>query len=190
MSPRQKSVPVEPPDPSDDQPDKPSKSQRKRDMHELQALGVKLVELNADQLDSVEMPEDLRDAIMEARRIKSHEGKRRQLQYIGRLMRDVDPAPIRERIDALEGRSREHAAHEHEIARWRDRLLEGEAAMSEAAMAELASQHAGLDLQHLRTLVRNAKADQEAGRPPRHYRELFRALRDALYPTRTGKADE
>ena len=154
-------------------------------MHELQALGVKLVELSADQLAQVDMPEDLRDAVMEARRIKSHEGKRRQLQYIGRLMRDVDPAPIRQRIDAFEGRSREHAAQEHDVARWRDRLLEDEAALS-----ELASQHPGIDLQHLRSLVRNAQADQAAGRPPRHYRELFRTLRDALYPTHPDASQE
>src|SRR3954469_16277294 len=137
-----------------DAPEKPSKSQRKRDMHELQALGARLVELNSSQLASVEMPEDLRDAVREAMRTKSHEGRRRQIQYIGRLMREVDAAPIRERLAAWDGTSRAHVAREHEIERWRDRLIE-----DEAAITELASLHPGIDVQHLRTLARNARAE-------------------------------
>jgi ribosome-associated protein len=152
--------------------DKPSKSQRKRDMHELQSLGEQLVELNAAQLASVEMPDDLREAVQEAIRIKSHEGRRRQMQYIGRLMRGVDPAPIRERLAAWNGTSRAQVALEHEIARWRDRLIE-----DETAITELASSRPGIDVHHLRTLARNARAERDSGRPPKSYRELFRALR-------------
>jgi ribosome-associated protein len=157
--------------------EKPSKTQRKKAMHELQSLGERLVELNAEQLAQVVMPDDLRAAVVEAGRIKSHEGRRRQLQYIGRLMRDVDPEPIRERLSQWEGRSREHAAREREVVKWRERLLE-----DEAALAELATVRPGLDLQHLRSLVRSVRADQDAGRTPKHYRELFRALREVLHP--------
>jgi ribosome-associated protein len=154
---------------------RPSKTQRKKEMHELQSLGERLVALNAAQLASIDMPEELREAVAEAQRIRSHEGRRRQLQYIGKLMRGIDPQPIRERMAAWDGQSREHAAREHEVAAWRDRLME-----DEAAFTEFSTRCPGADLQHLRTLVRSARADRAAARTPRHYRELFRTLRAAL----------
>ena len=160
---------------ADDLPDRPSKTQRKKQMHELQSLGEELVELNAERLAQVEMPEDLRDAVREAQRIRSHEGKRSQMQYIGRLMRDVDPAPIRERLAAWRGQSRAHNAYEHELTRWRERLID-----EEGAFAEFAALHPRVDLQHLRQLARNARHERDASKPPRSFRELFRALREAL----------
>lgn len=168
--------------------EKPSKTQRKKAMHELQSLGERLVELNAEQLASIEMPDDLREAVQEAARTKSHEGRRRQLQYIGRLMREVDPEPIRERFAAWDGHSRAHNVREQQIGRWRDRLLE-----DEAAFAELAAEHAAsigsAELQHLRQLVRNARSERDAGKPPKSYRELFRALRTALSPHSSDDSD-
>jgi ribosome-associated protein len=161
--------------PDDGLDDRPSKTRRKKDMHELQSLGEELVELNADRLASVQLPEELRDAVEEARRIKSREGRRRQLQYIGRLMREVDPEPIREKLAGWAGQSREQTAREHEIAAWRERLIE-----DDAAFTALSSRCPNADFQRLRTLARNARADRTAGRPPRHYRELYRALRDAF----------
>ena len=164
------------PDPEDGgADDRPSKTQRKKDMHALQSLGEELVELKADRLAAVDLPEELRDAVQEARRITSHEGRRRQLQYIGRLMREVDPEPIRAKLAGWAGQSREATAREHEIAAWRDRLIE-----DDGAFTEFSSRCPGADLQHLRTLARHARADRGAGRPPRHYRELFRELRAAL----------
>src|SRR5688572_10243663 len=85
-----------------------SKTKRKQEMLELQALGVALVELPEGQLDFLE--DGLRTAVLEAKRISSHEARRRQLQYIGRLMRDIDPAPIRARLDALTGTSTQASA--------------------------------------------------------------------------------
>ena len=79
-------------------------------MHELQALGVALVELPESQLGAMQIADALREAVLEAKRIKSHEGRRRQLQYIGRLMRDVDPVPLRAQLDALTGHSAQEAA--------------------------------------------------------------------------------
>ena len=102
--------------------ERPSKTRRKKDMHELQALGERLVELSSAQLAQVDMPDDLRDAVLEARRITGREGRRRQLQYIGRLMRDIDPAPIRAKLDEWHGQSREATAQMHAIERWRERL--------------------------------------------------------------------
>lgn len=155
------------------EPERPSKSQRKRDMHALQELGSALVELSAEQLARIELPDGLREAIDEARRTTGHEARRRQLQYIGRLMRELDPQPIRAALDALNGVSREHNALHHRLERLRERLLE-----DEAALGEIAADFPGADLQHLRHLRRNAVKERAAGKPPRSYREIFRALRE------------
>lgn len=155
--------------------EKPSKTQRKRAMHELQALGERLVELNSEQLAAIALPEDLHDAVEQARRITRHEARRRQLQYIGRLMRAVDPEPIREKLKAWDGVSTEETARLHRIERWREKLLE-----DDGAIGALVRAHPGIDTQRLRALVRNARVERDAGRPPRVYRDLFRALREIV----------
>jgi len=155
--------------------EKPSKTQRKRAMHELQALGERLIGLNPEQLAAIALPEDLHDAVEQARRITKHEARRRQLQYIGRLMRDVDPEPIREKLRVWDGVSTEETARVHRIERWREELLG-----DDGAVGALVHAHPGIDTQHLRALVRNAREERTAGRPPRAYRELFRALRDII----------
>ncbi|HEV2432287.1 MAG TPA: ribosome biogenesis factor YjgA, partial [Burkholderiales bacterium] len=149
-----------------------SKTRRKREMHELQALGAELVRLSEAQLESIELPEELREALLEAKRITSHEAKRRQMQYIGRLMRGLDPAPIRARLGEIEGNSAQATARHRRVESWRERLL-GE----DEALTEFAAEHPGADLQALRTLIRNASKDAGAGKPPRAYRELFRVLK-------------
>src|SRR5882762_8046137 len=98
-------------------------------MHELQTLGERQVGLNSEQLTAIALPEGLQDAIERARRITKHEARRRQLQYIGRLMRDVDPEPIREKLRAWDGVSTEETARVHRIERWREKLLEGDGAI-------------------------------------------------------------
>ncbi len=158
----------------DDQ-ERPSKTQRKRQMHELQALGERLVALNGEQLGAIGLPEDLRAAVAEASGITRHEARRRHMQYIGRLMRGVDPEPIREKLAAWDGVSREHSAKLHLAERWRERLLE-----DEAALAEFLREHPGADSQRLRSLVRAAVAERDAARAPRNYRELFRLLREII----------
>ena len=155
--------------------DKPSKTRRKKDMHALQALGASLVDLAPARIAEIEMPEALREAVLEAKRITSHEGRRRQVQYIGRLMRDVDPAPIRAKLDEWFGQSRAATAAMHAVERWRDRLL-----ADDEALTAFAAHHPGTDLQRLRTLIRNARAERAAGKPPRSSRELFREIRGLL----------
>ena len=155
--------------------ERPSKSQLKREMEALQALGQRLVEINDEQLASVELPERLREAVLEARRIRSREGRRRQLQYIGKLMREVDPAPIRARFDAWDGQSTAATAAHHHAERWRERLLD-----AEDALTEFARECPAADLQQLRACVREARKDRLAGRATRHYRDLFRLVRAAL----------
>jgi ribosome-associated protein len=161
--------------------EKPSKTQRKREMHELQALGARLVELNSEQLDEVGLPDGLRNAVEFAQRTTKHEARRRQMQYIGKLMRAVDPAPIREKLKIWDGVSAEHTAKQHRVERWRDRLIE-----NESAADELLRVHPGMDARHLRALARKAREERASGSPPRAYRELFRALREIL----VGPADE
>ena len=155
--------------------EKPSKTARKRAMHELQTLGERLVGLNPEQLAAIALPEDLQDAIERARHITRHEARRRQLQYIGRLMRGVDPDPIREKLKIWDGLSTEETARVHRIERWREQLLE-----NDGAIGELVHAHPRIDTQRLRALVRNAREERSAGKPPRAYRELFRALRDII----------
>src|SRR5438445_11523799 len=134
--------------------EKPSKTERKRAMHELQTLGERLVGLNPEQLAAIALPEDLQDAVEHARRITKHEARRRQLQYIGRLMRAVDPEPIREKLKVWDGVSAEETARVHRIERWRERLLG-----SDGAIGTLVNAHPGVDTQRLRTLVRNAREE-------------------------------
>jgi ribosome-associated protein len=152
-----------------------SKTRRKQVMHALQDLGEALVELSNERLAALDLPEPLDAAVREAKRLKSFGARRRQAQYIGRLMRDIDPAPIRARIETWAGNSRAHAAWLHEVERWRERLL------SDAqAMTELARAYPGADLQHLRGLVRSARDEVASGKAPRHYRALFRALKSLM----------
>ncbi len=154
-----------------------SKTRRKREMHELQALGAALVELPDAQLDALGLPDSLADAVREAKRIRAHEGRRRQVQYIGKLMRSIDAEPIRAQLAAIDGGSREAAARHRLLERWRERLLEDDAALTEFAEA-----HPGADLQELRAQIRNARREQKENRPPRAFRELFRLIREARDP--------
>jgi len=154
----------------------PSKSQRKRDMHELQDLGVELVELTEQQLASVELPENLFDAVMAARRITKHEARRRQMQYIGKLMRGIDPEPIRERISAFKAVSHTQTARLHLLERWRARLLE-----DDGALTELLNEHPHADAARLRLLMRNAARERAAGQPPKSFRALFQLLNETIY---------
>jgi ribosome-associated protein len=149
-----------------------SKTRRKREMLELQSLGAALVELPESQLNDMQLESRLLQAVLAAKRIRSHEAKRRQLQYIGRLMREVDAEPIRARLAAAEGSSAQAAAAHRRLETWRERLLS-----DDAALTRFASEHPGADLQEIRALIRNARKEQKEGKPPRAYRELFRVLK-------------
>ncbi len=152
-----------------------SKTRRKQEMHALQEIGQALVGLTEAQLAQLELPEKLLDAVLLARRIHKFGALRRQLQYIGRLMRDVDSEAIAARLEAWKGVSREAAVRLHLLERWRDRLI-----AEDGAMAELAAACPGCDIQQLRVLVRNARREQALGSAPKSARELFQALKAAL----------
>lgn len=155
---------------------KPSKSQQKRDMTALQKLGEELVLQSAERLERVDMPDDLRTAIADARRITDHEGRRRQMQFIGRLMRDVDPGPIRAALDAWTGASRAETNLLHELERWRERLLADDEALTAFATEYPAALNPAT-LQQLRTTIRATKKERVDQRPPKNHRELFRLVR-------------
>ena len=151
----------------------PSKTKKKQQMHALQALGAELVELSAEQLAAMRLPQALLAAALEAQRITAHGGRRRQMQYIGKLMRHLDPAPIREQLSVWQGLSRGNAARHHAAERWRERLL-----ADDAALTAFAREQPGADLQALRALIRNARKETLERLPPRAFRELFRVLRE------------
>jgi ribosome-associated protein len=153
--------------------EKPSKSALKRAMTDLQALGADLVALSKDQLKKIDMPDDLRDAVRDAQRFTQHGAHRRQLQYIGKLMRTVDVDPIRAALDEINGVSAVANARMHALERLRERFL-----ADEKVIAEIVEAHPGVDLQQLRQLRRNALKEQELGKPPRAFRELYRVLRE------------
>jgi ribosome-associated protein len=161
------------PPPAEPAAERPSKSQRKRDMTALQALGESLLRLSAAELARIDLPEPLREAVAETARISSHEGRRRQLQYIGKLMRQVDPEPLRAAIDDATGESKQAVALMHRCERMRDALLADDAAL-DAVLADLPR----ADVQQLRAMIRAARREHKDGRPPRHSRQLYRWLRD------------
>lgn len=153
-----------------------SKTKKKQRIEELQKLGAVLVELAPPQLEAIALPDALREAVREAQRIGSHEAKRRQLQYIGKLMRQIDPEPVRAALAQIAGRSAAARARQRRLEQWRARLIG-----DDAALTDFASAHPGADLQSLRALIRNARREITASRPPRAQRELFRLLRDHLH---------
>jgi ribosome-associated protein len=170
-------------EPSDAGADRPSKSQRKRDSHALQDLGEALVALPPARFAATEMPDLLREAVVEYRRTRSHEGRRRQMQLIGRLMRQADVEPIRHAVMEQQlGRAQDSLAL-HEAERWRAELLE-----QDEALARWLVRHPDTDVQHLRSLIRAARkeggtehdatARGAAVRKGRAYRELFQFIRD------------
>ncbi|MFC5474529.1 ribosome biogenesis factor YjgA [Paraherbaspirillum soli] len=161
--------------------DRPSKSQLKREMTALQKLGEELIAESRDRVKRVPMPEDVRDAILECQQIKDHEGRRRQTQYVGKKMRTLEPheiAEIQKTLDSWRGLSKADTAAMHALERHRDRLLK-----NDAALTELLSQHPELDVQHTRTLIRNARKEQAENKPPKAYREIFQLLKQLQKPS-------
>lgn len=152
-----------------------SKTRRKKQMHDLQDLGEELVALADDQLAGLDLPERLRDAVLEARGITKHEARRRQMQFIGKLMRHVDAEPIRARIAALKTVSHAEVARLHLIEEWRSRLL-----AEPGALADFLAHYPDADQERLRNLMRLAEEEKARGKPPRGFRQLFQLVRDTV----------
>ena len=151
----------------------PSKTQRKQQMEELQTLGEELVALSIDRIKRIDIPDELRDAVREAQRMTRHdEAKRRQMQYIGKLMRNVEVEPIRAALALVRGESAGETAKLHRLERLRSELL-----ADEKVAGEIAELYPAVDLQHLRSLRRAALKEQANNKPPRSYRAIFQLLK-------------
>ena len=144
-------------------------------MDALQALGEALLDVGPARLAELDLPERLVEALASARRITQREARRRQLQFIGRLMREIDPAPIRARLAQWADAPNAEKARLHAVERWRERLL-----AEERALDRLCTEHPATDREQLQSLIEAAHAERARGRPPRAYRELYRAL-DRLF---------
>lgn len=150
----------------------PSKSSRKREMHALQDLGEQLVALPSDRLKKMALPDALYEAVRAAQGFKM-EARRRQMQYVGKLMRKIDPAPIQAQLLVFSGKSAAEVAKMHRLERLREQLLEDDKVIG--TLVELWPQ---VDVQYLRTLRRNALKERETAKPPKAFREIFRVLRE------------
>ncbi len=168
--------------------ERPSKSQLKREMTGLQKLGQELIDQARDRVKRVPMPEDVRDAILECQKIKDHEGRRRQLQFVGKKMRTLDEAEIaliQKTIDSWKGASKSETAAMHALERRRDKLL-----ASDTAVTELMAEHPEIDAQQLRTMIRNARKEQAESKPPKAYREIFQLLKELSKASAAGNVDD
>ena len=167
--------------------ERPSKSELKRQVDALQKLGEALVNEPRDRVKRVPMPEDVRDAILECQTITNHEGRRRQMQFVGKKMRTLDEAEIaaiQQTIDGWKGASKSDTAAMHALERRRDKLL-----ADDKALTVLLSENPELDVQHLRTLIRNARKEQAENKPPKAYREIFQILKQIAKKNNGGKDD-
>ena len=150
-----------------------SKSEIKRDAEELKRLGGELVELSKNSLDKIPLDEDLRAAIELAQKIKK-EGRRRQMQLIGKMLRSRDEEPIRLALDKLKNRHNQQVALFHKLEVLRDRLV----AEGDDAVPDVLALYPDADRQQLRAMIRNAQKEKAANKPPKAYRQIFQYLRD------------
>jgi ribosome-associated protein len=162
-----------------------SKTKRKAEMDELQDIGVRLVGLSKERLAKLDLPERLLDAVNEAKRITANGATRRQKQYIGSLMREVDVAPIVDQLQRWDGKHTAENAYFHQLERWRDRLIADERLVSEWMI-----KYPQTDSQQLRTLIRNAQREQSANKAPKSSRALFILLRENSESSAPGLTGE
>ena len=161
------------------EPTRPSKTRLKQQSQDLQVLGVAVSELSNDRLAAIDMPEPLRDAIDQFRRTKSFEGRRRQMQYVGKLMRSADEEALREAVAAANLGSAKDTLALHETERWRTELIAHDDALTRWML-----EHPDTDTQQLRSLVRAARRDTAGlvtdSRQPRSHRDLFQFIKPLL----------
>ena len=154
-----------------------SKSQKKRDMLALQDIGVELVGLSSEAINKLALPENLRTAVTDAKRIpkSKYGGMKRQMQYIGRLMREIDPLPIIDQLSALKAPNKKQTALHHLAERWRERLLQDDTALN-----AFINEFADADTDLLARYIQASKDDKAKNRPPKHYRLLYTQIHDLI----------
>ena len=154
----------------------PSKSELKRQMTERQKLAELLAALSSDALKTIPLDEAIKKAVAETNKIKSFEAVRRHKQYLGKLMRALDDEEleaIQRRLDAIQGVSKAETAKLHFLESYRDRLI-----ANDEAFTKMIEQYPDMDIQNMRTLIRNARKEKEQNKPPKAYREIFRVLKE------------
>ncbi|MCP4745088.1 MAG: DUF615 domain-containing protein [Desulfobacteraceae bacterium] len=156
--------------------EKISRTKKKKQALELQQLGEKLVSISLSQLEGLNLSEELRQAIEDAKHIKSHEARRRQMQYIGSLMRSEDVELIRSALDSIFLQSYEQTRRFKQLEQWRDELLSGDLDRLDLLIKE----HPQLNRQQLKQLIRNAEKEARLQQPPKSSRKLFRCLRETV----------
>lgn len=152
-----------------------SKTAKKKQMDELQDLGMALTKLSDQTLKKIGLPEDLHQAIKDYKKITSNGATKRQAQYIGRLMRDIDAAPIREFLAKLKGDNQAHNAFLQRVEMMRTRLIE-----NDEALTKFIADYPHADVPTLRTLVRNTRKEQAENKPPKHFRALYQEIKNTM----------
>lgn len=152
----------------------PSKSQRKRECDALQKLGEELLSIKPGELKSLELPDELNDAVAIARALKSNSALKRQRQYIGKIMRSLDSESIEKQIAHIKHKNDVNSDSFRRVEQWRDKLLAGD----RQTLTELIDRYPAIDRQHINQLIRQAVQEQSKDKPPAAARKLFRYLRD------------
>lgn len=155
----------------DDAP--PSRSQLKREMQELQALGERIIALDPAVRARLPLSDDMIHAVEETGRVRSHEGRRRHMQYVGKVMRKEDREAIRAAFEEIDNEHVQRNAAFHRLEQWRDRLIDDDDALEPFIEA-----NPQIDRQNLRQLIRNARSERQRGKPPASSRKLFQLIRD------------
>ncbi len=158
-----------------DTPRPPSKSQLKRDALAITKLGEQLVALEEKQLRQFSLPENILDAVIATRKIRQHGARKRQLLFLGRLLRQIDASEIDAQLLSVKAQSKEHAQAFQKLEQWRDKLL-----ADDQALTTLLNDYPDMDHQHIRQLIRTARKEQQQNKPPASARSLFRYLRSIL----------
>ncbi len=153
-----------------------SKTKLKAEADAQQALGVRLCELSKEKLTKLNLPEALLEAVLDNKKITANGAMRRHKQYLGRLMREIDTAPIEEQLAKWDGKHTAENAYFHGLERWRDRMVADASVLNEFIAQN--PQTDPLDIQQLRTLIRNAQKESSTIKPPKSSRELFKLLRE------------
>ena len=156
--------------------DGPSKSQLKRDAKGLVEMGERLLTIPEDQLSHIGLP-DVVTAVLDTKKIKKGNARKRMLQYLGKLLRNADLTNVELLIDRFDASSVEHVTHFHQLEDWRERLIEEDKMVT----GEITAVYPDLDRQHLRALARNAINERRQDKqPPVHFRKLFQYLKSLL----------
>ena len=152
-----------------------SKTQMKKRMNELQDLGMELTKLSHETLKKIPLPEELYEAVREYKKITSNSATKRQTQYIGRLMRDIDPTPIRNFLAQLKGENIAHNAFLQRVEQARERLI-----ADDQALTAFIADYPHADVSELRTLIRNTRKEKELNKPPKNFRALYQAIKAVM----------